>query len=75
MRWRAAPPRSPAWWTLKGLLCASAFVVKHAEGSAGAPLLLDRTRAAFGEVASVPGEVLVERLVRWSEGGPWPTIP
>lgn len=67
---------------LKGLCCVSASVVKHTEASPGAPVLFDRARAAFAAapaevvVGGVPvrGEAVLERVLAWQRGGPWPTL-
>jgi hypothetical protein len=78
--WRAATGDVRA--VLKALCCVSAGVVKHTEGSPGAPVLVDRARAAFADappevvVGGVPirGEVVLERVLAWQRGGPWPTL-
>lgn len=76
--WRALPRDSADAWFLKGLLCASAWVVKHAEGSPGAPVLRDRTIAAFSESPvreGLRGDEVVARIDAWVRGGPWPSLP
>ena len=76
--WRALPRDASDAWFLKGLLCASAFVVKQQEGSPGAVRLWERTGAAFQ--VSPTGFGLDARpwlplLRAWSEGGAWPKLP
>lgn len=78
VRWRALPRDSDEAWFLKGLLCASAFVVKHAEGSPGAPVLWARTLAAFARAPyghGMQAADIVERLRRYASEGAWPTLP
>ena len=78
VRWRSLPRDSDEAWFLKGLLCASAFVVKHAEGSPGAPVLWARTLAAFARSPrglGLRGDEVVERLRAFVAEGTWPTLP
>lgn len=76
--WRALPRDAADAWFLKGLLCASAWVVKHAEGSPGAVVLRERTLAAFAVSPAgygLRGDDVAARIDAWVGGGPWPSLP
>jgi hypothetical protein len=67
--WRRLPRESAEALFLKGLLCGTAYVVKRAEGSPVAHLLLERAEAAFARTGPSLGGVdarafLAEVLVR-----------
>ncbi len=75
--WRALPRDLDDAWFLKGLLCASAFVVKHLERSPGAPVLWSRTAAAFARSPAgygLRGEDVLSALRRFEAEGVWPEL-